>query len=117
MQEITYENVIQQLLEAVPEFRPDDEDVADKRGALVFEDLTRLVRELVETDGKEEVLGRIFSFIEGASGSSDIRVLDAIRYSFLEGVADSPYHLRLTKKYMGPLTHKLLKDAKRYLKP
>ena len=50
MQEITYDNIIQRLLEAIPEFRADKEDVADRRGTLVFEDLTRFVKALVETN-------------------------------------------------------------------
>lgn len=116
MQEITYENVIQRLLQTVPEFRADEEDVADQRGTLVFEDLTRFVKMLVDTNEDTELVRRIFTFVEKAATSSDVRVLDAIRYSFLEGLADSPYHLSLTKKYIGSQTRKLLKDAKRYLK-
>lgn len=42
MQEITYDNLIQRLLQAIPEFTADEEDVADHRGTLVFEDLTAL---------------------------------------------------------------------------
>ena len=114
MQEITYDNVIQRLLEAIPEFRADDEDVADHRGTLVFEDLTRFVKVLVETND-DELIRRIFRFLEEAGTSSDTRVLDAVTYSFLEGLADSPYHLNATKKYMGSQTRKLLKDAKRFL--
>jgi hypothetical protein len=117
MQEITYENLIARLLETINEFHPDDEDVADQRGTLVFEDLARFVKLLVESNDAEELMARIFGFVEEVAKSSDIRVLDAIRYSFLEAVADSPYHLGLTRKYMGPLTRKLLKDAKRYLRP
>ena len=116
MQEITYENVIERLLQTVPEFQADDEDVADQRGTLVFEDLTRFLKMLVETNEKPELITTIFQFVEEAARSSDARVLDAIRYSFLEGLADSPYHLDLTKKYMGSQTRKLLKDAKRYLR-
>jgi hypothetical protein len=114
MQEITYDNIIQRLLDAIPEFRADEEDVADHRGTLVFEDLTRFVKVLVEAN-HEELIRKVFRFIEEAGSSSDTRVLDAIRYSFLEGLADSPYHPNLTKKYMGSQTRKLLKDAKRFL--
>src|SRR5688572_26934153 len=100
-QEITYENIIEQLLQNVPEFEADDEDIADRRGTLVFEDLTRYVRTLIDTNENSELLARIFGFIESAAGSTDSRVLDTIRYSFLEGLADSPYHLNSAKKYLG----------------
>lgn len=116
MQEITYDNLIQRLLQAIPEFTADEDDVADHRGTLVFEDLTRFVKGLVEANDNDELIQRIFRFLEEASKSSDTQVLDAIRYSFLEGLADSPYHLNSTKKYMGSQTRKLLKNAKQFLK-
>jgi hypothetical protein len=116
MQEITYENVIERLLQALPEFRADEEDIADQRVTLVFEDLTRFLKALVDRDEDPELITRVFLFIEEAAQSSDARVLDAIRYSFLEGLADSPYHLNLTKKHLGVGTKKLLQDAKRFLK-
>lgn len=115
MQEIRYDNVIQRLLEAIPEFTADEEDVADHRGTFVFEDLTRFVKGLAETNEDDELMKRIFKFVEEAGRSSDANVLDAIRYSFLEGLTDSPYHLNLTKKYMGSQTRNLLKDAKRFV--
>jgi hypothetical protein len=114
MQEITYDNISQILLETIPEFRADEEDVADHRGTFVFEDLARFVKALVEKND-DELMWRIFRFLEVAGGSTDARVLDAVRYSFLEALADSPYHLKLTKKYMGSQTRKLLKDSKRFV--
>lgn len=115
MRELTYENIIACLLQALPEFQADAEDIADQRATLVFEDLTRFVKAKVEGNQNAEIIKRTFRFIEEAAKSSDPRVLDAIRYSFLEGLADSPYHLNLTKKNLGPQTKKLLADAKRFL--
>lgn len=116
MQEITYEEVIRRLQETVPEFRPDDEDVSDHLVHLVWGDLTRYVMSLVEAEARDEVLRRIFGFVEEAARSHDIRVLDAVKDSFLEGLADSPSHLDKAKQYMGPSTLKLLREVKHYLK-
>lgn len=117
MEEITYETIIERLLEAVPEFHPDEEDVRDHLAHLVFEDLRRFVKSLVETTNNDVLLKRIFGFIEEAARSRDVRVLDAVRDSFLEGLADSPDHLAKTEKYMGRSTLKLLREAKAYLNP
>ena len=117
MEDISYENIIERLLEAVPEFHPDEEDVRDHLVHLVFEDLTRFVKSALETDDKDQLLKRVFGFIEEAASSHDDRVLDALRDSFLEGLADSRDHLVKAKKYMGSTTHKLLGEAKAYLNP
>lgn len=113
--EITEASVIPQLLEAVPEFHPDQDDISDNLTHLVFGDLTRFVKSLAETNENDEVLRRLFSFIEEAARTTDVHVLDAVRDSFLEGLADSPDHLDRTKKYMGRMTLKLLREAQRYL--
>lgn len=117
MQEVTYENVVRRLLEIVPEFHPDEEDVSDHLVHLVFGDLTDFVKSLLETANSDQVVRRVFSFIEEAARSGDVRVLDAVRDSFLEGLADSPDHLHKSKKHMGRLTLKLLRQARAYLNP
>jgi hypothetical protein len=115
MQEITYEDLIQRLQKAVPEFRPDDEDISDHLVHLVFGDLTRYVMTLVEVESDSEILRRIFRLVEEAASSHDMRVRDALRDSFLEGLADSPNHLDKVQNCMGRNTLKLLEEAKRYL--
>lgn len=50
MQEITYENVIERLLQALPEFQPDEEDVADQRATLVFEELAQFTKTRAENN-------------------------------------------------------------------
>ena len=117
MQEITYEDVLRRLLEITPEFHPDEGDVHDHLVHLVFGDLTDFVKSLLETANRDQVVHRVFSFIEEAARSGDVRVLDAVRESFLEGLADSPDHLAKARKYMGNSTLKLLGEAKAYLNP
>jgi hypothetical protein len=117
MEEITYENVVQRLLEVIPEFHPDQEDVSDHLVHLVFGDLTDFVKSLLETANSDQVVHRVFGFIEEAARGGDVRVLDAVRDSFLEGLADSPDHLYKSKKHMGRFTLKLLRQAKAYLNP
>jgi class 3 adenylate cyclase len=117
VEEITYENTIVRLLGAVPEFHPDEEDVRDHLVHLVFEDLTRFVKSALEADNKDQLLKRVFGLIEEAASSHDVRLLDAIRDSFLEGLADSRDHLAKAHKYMGSSTLKLLGEARAYLNP
>jgi hypothetical protein len=79
MQEITYDNVIQKLLEAIPEFRADEKDVADHRGTFLFEDLARFVKVSVEAND-DELMRRSFRFREAADAlralSKDITKMD-----------------------------------------
>lgn len=117
MEEITYENIVARFLKGLPEFHPDEEDVRDHLVHLVFEDLTRFVKSALETDNNDQLLKRVFGLIEEAASSHDVRVLDALRDSFLEGLADSRDHLAKAQKYMGGTTHKLLGEAKAYLNP
>ena len=117
MHEITYESVVQRLLETIPEFHADQEDVRDHLAHLVFEDLRRFVKSALETSNNGELLKRVFGFIEESVSGHDIRVLDVMRDSFLEGLADSPDHLSRAEKYMGASTLKLLQEARDYLNP
>lgn len=117
MEGITFESIIEQLLVAIPEFQPDPEDVRDHLAPLILEDLRRFVKSLVETTNNDGLLKRIFGFIEEAARSRDARVLETLRDSFLEGLADSPDHLAKAQKYMGSSTFKLLGEAKAYLNP
>lgn len=51
---ITYDDIVSRLSEAIPEFQPDSEDVADNLVYLVFGDLIRFAtRELEVKPGGE----------------------------------------------------------------
>jgi hypothetical protein len=115
MTEMTYENIVATLRDAVPQFRPDVGDVHDSLVHVIFGDLMRFVKSLATANGQEELLQRIFDFVEAASRSDDVQVLNAVRDSFLEALAASPSTLEETQKYMGPSTRKRLREAKNYL--
>lgn len=117
MEEITYENVVAQLLKVIPEFHPDKQDVSDGLTHLVFGDLTEFVKSLLDRQDNNDSVQRLFRFIEEAARSNDVRVLDVIKDSFLEGFLDSPDHLHKSKKHMGRFTRRLLRQAKRYVNP
>jgi hypothetical protein len=103
---INYNNIAERLLECVPEFHPEQTDVRDNIVYLVFEDLVRFVKVFVQKAGQDELLRRIFNFIEQALRDGDPRVVEMLRDVFIElALLDS---VRV-KHLMGPLGRKLLK--------
>jgi hypothetical protein len=106
---ITYNNVIKCLTNAVPEFHPDRQDVADNIVYLVFEDLVRFVKLLLEKEDQDGVLKRTFDVVEKALRDGDPRVVEMLRDTFSElALLD----FDRIKHFMGPLSRKLLKKVR-----
>ncbi|MEK6320530.1 MAG: hypothetical protein AABN33_02480 [Acidobacteriota bacterium] len=76
---ITYTNIVSRLLEAIPEFQPDREDVTDNLVYLVFGDLIRFAKRELEGQSSGELLQRVFTFLEEAARSQDLRVTEMLR--------------------------------------
>lgn len=106
---ITYNNIVECLVDSIPEFHPDRNDVADNLVYPVFADLVRFVKILVRKEDQDEVLRRIFVFIEECVRDDDPRVVEMFRDVFIElALFDSD---RVTK-VMGPSARKLLKRVR-----
>jgi hypothetical protein len=103
-QEINYDNVINLLIQGVPELQPLlNEHLNDQFGQLLphlfFGDLTRYVMEQMRKSQIEsqrqppEVVRRIIGILEKAMLSSDMQAKELVQASFLENLdaTDSAY--------------------------
>jgi RNAse (barnase) inhibitor barstar len=90
MAEIAYETVHEDLVAAVPEFRPVlEEHLVDQDGAVLphvlFSDLTRFVLSARQR-GDDEDVARSLAFLERAAHSDDSRVRNLVGVSFVENI-------------------------------
>jgi hypothetical protein len=108
---ITYDNIVSVLLDEVPVFHPDEDDIGDNLVYLVMSDLMRFIRSLSERPESSEVLERTFRFVERALRDSDPRVVDLMRDTLVE-LSSMPDSLQF-KEYIGRATRKLLKNIER----
>ena len=107
--ELTYENLLSRLVEAVPEFPIDAEHVADNLVYLTFNDLTRFVNTRLEIEDNTELLTKIFHFIEEAAQIGDVHVQDVLQDALYE-IAVAPIEkTNRAKMYMGRRTQKLFR--------
>jgi len=107
--ELTYENLVARLVEAVPEFPIDANNVADNLAYLTFNDLTRFVNTKLEVEGNTELLTKIFLFIEEAAETGDGLVEDVLQDALYE-IAVAPIDkTNKAKMYMGRRTQKLFR--------
>ncbi len=90
MEPITRHNLIARLLDAVPEFQADPEDVRGNLTYLVFDDLARFVGSLIENRNHKELLQRVFGFIEDATRTRDHQIREILRDSFNELAIQHP---------------------------
>lgn len=104
METMTYNNLTTQLLEAVPEFSADPEDVRDNLHYPVFSDLTRFIISTLETIDNKELLRRIFNFIEEAAKTHDKQIIELLKDSFNELAIREPVK---AKSYMGRFTRSI----------
>ena len=108
MESLTYENLVPQLVEALPEVPKDPDSVADNLTYLVFNDLMRFVNTTVESDGEAPILAKIFRFIEDVARTKDVQVQDVLEdclYTLAVAPADN------ARRYMGPNTQRLFRHV------
>jgi len=107
--ELTYENLVARLVEAVPEFPIDADNVADNLVYLTFNDLTRFVNARLEVEENTELLAKIFHFIEEAAKTGDVQVQDVLQDALYE-IAVAPIEkTNKARMYMGGRTKNLFR--------
>ena len=115
MESLTYETLVPRLVEIVPDLPLDADDVADSRAYQVFSDLMRFVSSTIEPGGNNELLTKIFCFIEVAAETKDVQVQDVLQDALYQ-IAVAPIEkTESAKKYMGPKTQKLFRQLEAQL--
>ena len=123
MGDITYENLPAQLVEAVPELGPQYETElkwwgAEDPGAHnIFGDvLNPYLRSLLQSGNQEELLRRIFAFLERMANHEDIRVQEVVAVTVCEDLGSNIELLRQARRYMGPTTRRFSHEIQAYWK-
>jgi hypothetical protein len=118
---ITYDNVIQCLIEKIPEFKPIYEEHIDQNDGEVLNhvlmgDLVRFTEGVCSsisaspTSITKELLQRIVDFLEEAISSDDSIVVEMINVSFLENL-----HQLKTRENYELLKQKMGKETLKHL--
>jgi len=101
---ITFDTVVPLLLEAIPEFPSDADDVAENLVYLVFSDVMRFLKRELESNQNEDLLKRMFAFLEDVAQSQDARVTEMLQDALYELVIPDP---DTPRSFMGRSTRKL----------
>lgn len=105
MQNITYENFVQELLKAVPETRDIYQKHVDDNGEtlphVLLGDITRFVVDSYRC-ANTSVLSRILELLEISVSSSDDKLQELVVVSFLENLHQAGNDYDGLKKLLGP---------------
>ena len=124
MTEITYQNLGDKLVEAVPELRPQYEQELkwwgeEEAGAHnIYGDvlnpvLISLLKSEPKSQDQEETLKRVFAFLEELANHDDPNVQDVVGATVLErlfGVGE----LQRARSYMGPRTLQMSRELEEW---
>ncbi len=111
MSEITYHNLAEKLVEAIPELKSQYEQELkwwgdEEPGAHnIYGDLlTPYLISLLKSDAQEETLRQIFVFLEKLANHDDVHVQEVVAFSILEQLGGDRELLMKARKYAGPKT-------------
>lgn len=108
---LRYEQLIERLLEVVPDLRKAyDEELAWYGGEvpgphIAFGDLLDpLILNLLRQGTDDDTLKRVFTLLEEMATSSDVRTQEVVAYTVLERLGDDREILEKARCLMGPAT-------------
>ncbi len=114
MEEITYDNLAEALVEVVPELQQKYEverrwwrDVLPPPHIVYGDLLNPYIATLLSTGDQEEILRRIFEFLETLAKHEDQHVRDLVTVTVCEYLGGNKDLLAKARKYMGPSTREL----------
>lgn len=119
MSEITFENMSEKLVEAIPELKPAYEKElewwhGEEAGAhnIYSEVLNQYLISLLQSEVNpetEESLRRIFKFLEELSNHQDVRVQEVVGVTVIERLHGAGL-LERARQYMGPATLQMSRE-------
>ena len=108
MESLTYEKLVPRLVEVLPEIPIDPDSVAENLAYLVFNDLMRYLNTIVERDGDNPLLAKIFRFIEEVAQTKDVQVQDVLQDALYELAVAPTGKARI---HMGPKTERVFRKV------
>lgn len=121
MSEITFDNMSYKLVEAIPELRQErGEDLEYWKSHMnmahiIYGDvLNPFLISLLESGEKEELLKRIFAFLERLANHEDVRVREVVSVTVCERLGNEKEWIERARKYMGPNTLRLCHEVEKF---
>ncbi len=111
---ISYETVIAQLAERVPEFQPQDPALPHVAFGQLVSFLDERLRATPSADAGDPVLPKVVDFIEAAAGSGDEKVTNLVMVSFLENMHTLGPNCRRVRALLGPRTQRLAAEYEKH---
>ena len=109
--QIHYDNVVEALMEAVPELRVGYEAECRQGGDeppgphVIFGDvLNPYLLNLLSSDRQDAALRQVFQFLEHLANHEDIHIQELVAVTVCERLGDDPKILHRAYKYMGART-------------
>ena len=121
MAEITFDNMAQKLVETIPEIAQECE--CDLRywqnhmnmAHIIYGDvLNPFVISLLVSGTREELLTRIFTFLERLATHDDVRVREVVSATVCERLGSNKEWLSRARRYMGPQTLELSREIEKF---
>lgn len=115
--DLKYSAVVDSLLAAVPEIKRQHDADQEAMGPDVLPYLTfelvlePFVKDLLRTKAEDELLRRVFTFLEEMAGAQDIEVVNLLHIAIFEAWAGDRETLARAWKYMGERTKLIAADA------
>lgn len=120
MIELTYQNLGDKLIEAVPELRPQYEQELqgwgeEEPGAhnIYGDVLNPFLLSLLKSDAQEDTLRRIFDFLEELANHNDPNVQDVVGATVIERLHGAG-ELKHARRYMGPRTLQISREIEEW---
>ena len=119
---ITYENVLEKLVEYVPEVKEAYEAELKWWGAerpgphVVYGDVLNPYIDRLLQAGDQTALRRVFSLLEVLSSSEDVRVQEVVAVTVCEHLGSDQQKLAQAKRFMGRATLKISDDVEKFWK-
>lgn len=115
---LNYDNLVQQMLEAVPEIKPHYEKELEWwdeiLSHIVFGDVINpYIISLLKNSQDLDILQRAFQFFEIMANCPDERVAEVLGVTVLERLGDEPEVLKKAMKFMGNKTKEISDDIEK----
>jgi hypothetical protein len=121
MDRIPYEKLSEKLVEIVPELKSAYELECQQWGEdrpgphIIFGDLlSPYLLGLLRSNKQENILFRIFSFLEQLANQEDTRVQEVVAFTILERLRSDKELLAYAQKYMGERTRRFCQELKEF---
>lgn len=121
MNELTYENLAEKMIEAIPELAPQYQQELEWWGEeepgahnIYGDILTPYLISLLKSDSQEGILKRIFAFLEKLANHEDVHVQEVVAFSVCEQLGDHKELLARARKYMGVSTLRISHEVEAF---